>query len=100
LAQASASPELVRWDIDAGNTRHISLAARLRRTLATHFLFRLARNYLDSKPVNSSVAFELRTSSICRDSAMAFAFKASIVELWGCNFSSSSIRLLNDASSN
>jgi hypothetical protein len=57
------------------------------------------RNYLDSKPVNSSVAFELRTSSICRDSTRAFAFKASIVELWGCNFSSSSIRLLNDASS-
>jgi hypothetical protein len=97
--------------VDAGLTSRVAVGPTLSRdgsrrstlsqtngTILIHIMS-ATRNYLDSKPVNSSVAFELRTSSICRDSTRAFAFKASIVELWGCSFSSSSIRLLNDASS-
>src|ERR1700730_3608834 len=97
--------------VDAGPTSRVAVGPTLNRdgsrrstlsqtnrTIRIHIMS-TTRNYLDSKPVNSSVAFELRTSSICRDSTRALAFKASIVELWGCNFSSSSIRLLNDASS-
>jgi hypothetical protein len=55
--------------------------------------------YFASKPVRSPVAPEQRSSSICRDSISALIFNASIVEPSGCRFSSSSIRLLNEASS-
>jgi hypothetical protein len=41
---------------------------------------------------------EQRTSSICRASTIALAFKVSIIELSVCFFSSSAIRLLNAVS--
>jgi hypothetical protein len=58
-----------------------------------------SRGYLASKSVNSSVAFAQRNSSICLDTTIALAFNAPIFKLSGCNFSSSSIRSLNETNS-
>ena len=64
---------------------------------------------LDKKTANPAAFFlsyatyfftvsEQRTSSICRASTIALAFKVSIIELSVCFFSSSAIRLLNAVS--
>ena len=57
--------------------------------------FRLGR-YFASKPVKS-LALEQRISSICRARTSALVLSASIFDMSGCFFSSSSIRLLNEA---
>lgn len=58
----------------------------------------VAKGYFASKSVKS-FALEHRISSICRASTSALALSASIFDASGCCFSSSSIRLLNAASS-
>src|SRR5882757_908374 len=98
--------ELNRIDVLAavlatpGARRFHGLNGRVKRPISNQAglgRFCLGR-YFASKPVKS-LALEQRISSICRARTSALALSASIFDASGCFFSSSSIRLLNEASS-